>query len=223
MMALDRSNFSRVYTRREDVAADLARAYADEISGLDALGRKYLQIDDVLFSLLCNERMRKAFAPAGTDPSRTHIDSIKLFNESVRNRPPGMTICTHTCRGNFRSGWITSGGYDFIAEPYFGELAVDGFFLEFDDERSGSFAPLRFIPKGKMVVLGIVSSKRAQLESKDELKRRIDEAAKYVPLKPLCLSPQCGFASTQEGNALTPQEQEAKLRLVVETAREVWG
>ncbi len=223
MMAVHRGTYSGVYARREEVAADMVRAYANEISGLAALGCTYLQIDDVSFSLLCNEQMRNALTPAGTDPSGMHLENINLFNESLRNRPPGMTICTHTCRGNFRSGWITSGGYDSIAEPYFGELAVDGFFLEYDDERSGSFEPLRFVPKGKMVVLGIVSSKRAQLESKDELKRRINEAAKYIPIEQLCLSPQCGFASTQEGNALTRQEQEAKLRLVVETARQAWG
>jgi 5-methyltetrahydropteroyltriglutamate--homocysteine methyltransferase len=134
-----------------------------------------------------------------------------------------MTICTHTCRGNYRSGWFASGGYDFIAEALFSELAVDGFFLEYDDERSGGFAPLRFVPKGKMVVLGLVTTKRPELESKDTLKRRIDEAAKYLPLDQLCLSPQCGFSSTHEGNLLTEEQQFAKLRLVVETAREVWG
>jgi 5-methyltetrahydropteroyltriglutamate--homocysteine methyltransferase len=134
-----------------------------------------------------------------------------------------MAVTTHMCRGNFRSSWVAEGGYDFVAEALFSELAVDGFFLEFDDARSGSFAPLRFVPPGKAVVLGLVTTKRGQLESKDDLKRRIDEAAKYVPLEQLCLSPQCGFASTVEGNALTYDEEVAKLRLVVETAAEVWG
>jgi 5-methyltetrahydropteroyltriglutamate--homocysteine methyltransferase len=134
-----------------------------------------------------------------------------------------MAVTTHMCRGNFRSSWAAEGGYDFVAEALFSELAVDGFFLEYDDERSGGFEPLRFVPKGKMVVLGLVTTKRGELESKDSLKRRIDEAAKFVPLDQLCLSPQCGFSSTVEGNVLTQEEQAAKLRLVVETAREVWG
>jgi 5-methyltetrahydropteroyltriglutamate--homocysteine methyltransferase len=134
-----------------------------------------------------------------------------------------MTVTTHLCRGNFRSSWASEGSYDYVADAVFGTLNVDGFFLEYDDARSGGFEPLRFVPKGKMVVLGLVTSKRPELESKDELKRRIDEAAKYVPLDQLCLSPQCGFSSTSEGNALTREQQEAKLRLVVETAQEVWG
>jgi 5-methyltetrahydropteroyltriglutamate--homocysteine methyltransferase len=134
-----------------------------------------------------------------------------------------MAVTTHMCRGNFRSSWAAEGGYDFVAEALFGELAVDGFFLEYDDERSGGFEPLRFVPPGKMVVLGLVTTKRGELESKDALKRRIDEAAKYVSLDQLCLSPQCGFSSTVEGNALTRDEQAAKLRLIVETAAEVWG
>ena len=134
-----------------------------------------------------------------------------------------MRVTTHMCRGNFRSSWAAEGSYDFVAEALFGELAVDGFFLEYDDERSGGFEPLRFVPKGKMVVLGLVTSKRPQLESKDDIKRRIDEAAKYVPLDHLCLSPQCGFSSTVEGNVLTYDDEVAKLRLIVEVANEVWG
>jgi 5-methyltetrahydropteroyltriglutamate--homocysteine methyltransferase len=134
-----------------------------------------------------------------------------------------MTVCTHLCRGNFRSSWVAAGGYDHVADALFGGLNVDGFFLEYDDERSGGFEPLRFVPKGKMVVLGLVTSKRGALEDKDALKRRIEAAAKYVPLEQLCLSPQCGFSSTVEGNALTLDEEIAKLRLIVETAREVWG
>ena len=134
-----------------------------------------------------------------------------------------MAVCVHTCRGNYRSSWFASGAYDFVAEPLFSQLDVDGFFLEYDDARSGGFEPLRFVPKGKMAVLGLITSKRPELESKDTLKRRIDEAAKYIPLDQICLSPQCGFSSTHEGNALTEEQQMAKLRLVVETAREVWG
>jgi len=142
---------------------------------------------------------------------------------AIAGRPEGMSITTHMCRGNFRSSWAAEGGYDFVAEAVFTSLDVDGFFLEYDDERSGGFAPLRFVPPGKRVVLGLVTTKRGALESKDDLKRRIDEAAKYVPLDQLCLSPQCGFSSTVEGNVLTYDEQVAKLRLIVETASEVWG
>jgi 5-methyltetrahydropteroyltriglutamate--homocysteine methyltransferase len=152
------------------------------------------------------------------------VINIRLINQALAGKPPGMTVCTHMCRGNFRSSWVAEGGYDHVAEALFGELAVDGFFLEYDDARSGGFEPLRFVPKGdKQVVLGLVTSKRAALESKDELKRRIDQAAKYVPLDQLCLSPQCGFSSTVEGNALIQDEQIAKLRLVVEMAHEIWG
>ena len=152
-----------------------------------------------------------------------HLRYIKQINAALAGKPAGMTITTHMCRGNFRSSWAASGGYDFVAEALFGELAVDGFFLEYDDERSGGFEPLRFVPPGKMVVLGLVTTKRGELESKDALKRRIDEAAKFVDLDQLCLSPQCGFSSTVEGNVLTYDEQFAKLPLIVETAQEVWG
>ncbi|MDX6208937.1 MAG: 5-methyltetrahydropteroyltriglutamate--homocysteine methyltransferase, partial [Frankiales bacterium] len=148
---------------------------------------------------------------------------IAQINAALAGRPEGLRITTHMCRGNFRSSWAAEGGYDFVAEALFTQLDVDGFFLEYDDARSGGFAPLRFVPPGKMVVLGLVTTKRGELESKDDLKRRIDEAAKYVPLDQLCLSPQCGFASTVEGNALTYDQEVAKLRLVVETAAEVWG
>ena len=148
---------------------------------------------------------------------------VWALNRALANRPAGMTITTHMCRGNFRSSWVAQGGYDFVAEPMFTELGVDAFFMEFDDERSGTFEPLRFVPKGKLVVLGLVTSKRGELESKDYLKRRIEEASRYVDIDQLCLSPQCGFSSTVDGNALTLEQQTAKLRLVVETAEEVWG
>jgi 5-methyltetrahydropteroyltriglutamate--homocysteine methyltransferase len=162
-------------------------------------------------------------AAQGGDPEHQHERYIRQINAALAGRPAGLTVTTHMCRGNFRSSWAAQGGYDFVAEALFTQLDVDGFFLEYDDERSGGFAPLRFVPPGKMVVLGLVTTKRGALESKDDLKRRIDEAAKYLPLDQLCLSPQCGFSSTVEGNALTQDEQVAKLRLIVETAREVWG
>src|SRR5207248_3224505 len=159
----------------------------------------------------------------GGDPDTQHLRNIATMNAALSGRPEGLTVTTHLCRGNFRSSWAAEGSYEFVAEALFGQLNVDGFFLEYDDERSGGFEPLRFVPKGKMVVLGLVTSKRGAIESKDALKRRIDEAAKFVPLDQLCLSPQCGFSSTVEGNALTVDQQTAKLRLIVETAREVWG
>jgi 5-methyltetrahydropteroyltriglutamate--homocysteine methyltransferase len=148
---------------------------------------------------------------------------IRLLNEAIAKRPSGMSICVHTCRGNHRSGWVAAGGYDAVAEAVFNDLKVDGYFLEYDDERSGSFEPLRFVPEGKMIVLGLVTTKKGALEKKDDIKRRIEAAAKYVNIDQLALSPQCGFASTLLGNLLTEDEQFAKLRLVVEVAREVWG
>src|SRR5712675_966620 len=203
---------------------DLAEVYRQEIAGLAALGCTYLQLDDTSLAYLNDPAQRAYVTSIGGDGSTQHLTNIRLINQALADKPAGMTICTHMCRGNFRSSWMAEGGYDHVAEALFGELAVDGFFLEYDDARSGGFAPLRFVPKGpKRVVLGLVTSKRAALESKDELKRRIDEAAKYVSLEQLCLSPQCGFSSTVEGNALTIEEEKAKLRLVVETAREVWG
>ena len=203
---------------------DLAEVYKREIAGLAALGCTYLQLDDTSLAYLNDPAQRAYVESIGGNGDRQHLINIRLINQALAGKPPGMTVCTHMCRGNFRSSWVAEGGYDHVAEALFGELAVDGFFLEYDDARSGGFEPLRFVPKGnKRVVLGLVTSKRAALESKDHLKRRIDEAAKYVPLEQLCLSPQCGFSSTVDGNALTPDEQIAKLRLVVETARDVWG
>jgi 5-methyltetrahydropteroyltriglutamate--homocysteine methyltransferase len=203
---------------------DLAEVYRQEIAGLSALGCTYLQLDDTSLAYLNDPAQRAYVNSIGGDGEHQHLINIRLINQALADKPAGMTVCTHMCRGNFRSSWVAEGGYDHVAEALFGELAVDGFFLEYDDARSGGFEPLRFVPKGnKRVVLGLVTSKRAALESKDELKRRIDEAAKYVPLEQLRLSPQCGFSSTVEGNALTRDEQIAKLRLVVETAHEVWG
>jgi 5-methyltetrahydropteroyltriglutamate--homocysteine methyltransferase len=212
------------YPDMEPFWHDLAEVYAKEIAGLHALGCTYLQLDDTSLAYLNDPAQRAYVDSIGGDGAQQHLINIRLINQALANRPSGMTICTHMCRGNFRSSWMASGGYDHVAEALFGELKVDGFFLEYDDERSGGFAPLRFVPRGgPRVVLGLVTSKRAVLEGKDTLKRRIDEAAKYVPLEQLCLSPQCGFSSTVDGNALTIAEEEAKLRLVVETADEVWG
>ena len=203
---------------------DLAEVYRQEIAGLAAQGCTYLQLDDTSLAYLNDPAQRAYVTSIGGDGEQQHLINIRLINQALAGKPVEMTVCTHMCRGNFRSSWVAEGGYDHVAEALFGELAVDGFFLEYDDARSGGFEPLRFVPRGtKRVVLGLVTSKRAALESKDELKRRIDEAAKYVPLEQLCLSPQCGFSSTVEGNALSIEEQNAKLRLVVETAREVWG
>jgi 5-methyltetrahydropteroyltriglutamate--homocysteine methyltransferase len=207
---------------------DLADVYAAQIAGLHALGCTYLQLDDTSLAYLNDPAQRAYVDSIGGDGEHQHLTNIRLINQAIADRPAGMTVCIHMCRGNFRSAWMATGGYDHVAEALFGELKVDGFFLEYDDDRSGGFAPLRFVPRGSphggpRVVLGLVTSKRAALESKDVLKRRIDEAARYVPLEQLCLSPQCGFSSTVDGNALTVEEEKAKLRLVVETAREVWG
>jgi len=212
------------YPEMEAFWHDLAEVYRKEIAGLAALGCTYLQLDDTSLAYLNDPAQRAYVTSIGGDGDKQHLINIRLINQALANKPPDMTVCTHMCRGNFRSSWVAEGGYDHVAEALFGELAVDGFFLEYDDARSGGFEPLRFVPRGKKrVVLGLVTSKRPALESKDELKRRIDEAAKYVPLEQLCLSPQCGFASTVDGNAVTIEDEQAKLRLVLETAREVWG
>jgi 5-methyltetrahydropteroyltriglutamate--homocysteine methyltransferase len=212
-----------VYPDLEEFWHDLSAAYADEVSRLAALGCTYLQLDDTSLAYLNDPKQRELVAAQGGDPDHQHERYIKQINAAIAGRPAGMTVTTHMCRGNFRSSWAASGGYDFVAEALFTQLEVDGFFLEFDDERSGGFAPLRFVPPGKRVVLGLVTTKRGELEDKDTLKRRIEEAARYVELDQLCLSPQCGFSSTVEGNTLTQDQQFAKLRLIVETAREVWG
>ncbi len=212
-----------VYPDEEQFWSDLSGAYAAEVAALAELGCTYLQLDDTSLAYLNDPAQRAMLAARGDDAEHQHLRNIKQINAAIADRPSTMAVTTHMCRGNFRSSWVAEGGYDFVAEALFSELAVDGFFLEYDDARSGGFAPLRFVPPGKMVVLGLVTTKRGQLESKDDLERRIDEAAKYVPLDQLCLSPQCGFASTVEGNALTYDQEVAKLRLVVETAAEVWG
>ena len=214
----------QAYPEMEEFWRDLAAVYRKEIAGLAALGCNYLQLDDTSLAYLNDPAQRAYVDSIGGDGAQQHLTNIRLINQALEGRPAGMTVCTHMCRGNFRSSWMAEGGYDHVAEALFGELAVDGFFLEYDDARSGGFAPLRFVPRGpKKVVLGLVTTKRPALEAKDALKRRIDEAARYVPLEQLCLSPQCGFSSTVDGNALTIEEEKAKLRLVVEVAREVWG
>lgn len=214
-----------VYPDMDQFWDDLAQVYANEIDELGRLGCTYLQIDDTSLAYLNDPGQRRYISEElGGDGEHQHLTYIRLINAAVAKRPADMTICVHMCRGNYRSSWAAAGGYDHVADALFNQLNVNGFFLEYDDARSGGFEPLRFVPKGdKQIVLGIVTTKRGELENKDDLKRRIDQAAKYVPLEQLCLSPQCGFASTAEGNALTVDEEVAKLRLVVETAREVWG
>jgi 5-methyltetrahydropteroyltriglutamate--homocysteine methyltransferase len=212
-----------VYPDEDGFWADLSAAYAAQVRAVHELGCTYLQLDDTSLAYLNDPDQRAELDARGDDAEHQHLRYIKQINAALAGRPAGLRVTTHMCRGNYRSSWAASGSYDFVAEALFSELAVDGFFLEYDDERSGSFAPLRFVPPGKMVVLGLVTTKRGALESKDDLKRRIEEAARHVPLEQLCLSPQCGFSSTVEGNALSYEEQVAKLRLIVETASEVWG
>jgi 5-methyltetrahydropteroyltriglutamate--homocysteine methyltransferase len=213
----------QVYPELEAFWDDLAVAYAEEVRRLGELGCTYLQLDDTSLAYLNDPRQRDIVRAQGGDAEHQHERYIRQINASLAGRPEGMNVTTHLCRGNFRSSWAAEGGYDFVAEALFSGLEVDGFFLEYDDSRSGGFEPLRFVPPGKTVVLGLVTTKRGALEDKDTLKRRIDEASRYVPLDQLALSPQCGFSSTVEGNVLTYDEQVAKLRLIVETAEQVWG
>ena len=212
-----------VYPDLGEFWRDLEQVYALEIAALGKLGCRYLQIDDTSLAYLNDPAERRRMDTVGGQGENQHLEYLRHFNAVLAHKPPGMTVCTHLCRGNFRSSWVASGSYDYVAEALFSELAVDGFFLEYDDERSGGFEPLRFVPKGKFVVLGLVTTKRPELEQKRELIARIGQAARFVPLEQLCLSPQCGFSSTSDGNALTVEDEVAKLRLVVETAREVWG
>ncbi|WP_163505674.1 5-methyltetrahydropteroyltriglutamate--homocysteine S-methyltransferase [Fodinicola acaciae] len=213
----------KVYPDLEQFWTDLSAAYAQEIRGLADLGATYVQLDDTSLAYLNDPKQREQITAMGADGEHQHLRNIKQINEALKDRPDGVTITTHLCRGNFRSSWVAEGGYDYVAEALFGDLAVDGFFLEFDDARSGSFAPLRYVPPDKMVVLGLVTTKRPQLEDKDDLKRRIEEATRYVDIDQLAISGQCGFSSTVDGNALTYDDQVAKLSLIVETAAEVWG
>jgi 5-methyltetrahydropteroyltriglutamate--homocysteine methyltransferase len=212
-----------VYPDVDQFWADLAGAYADQVRDIAQLGCTYLQFDDTSLAYLNDPAQREAIEQRGEDSAHLHETYVRNINNALAGRPAGLAITTHLCRGNFRSSWAAEGGYDFVAEALFGELDVDGFFLEYDDARSGGFEPLRFVAPGKMVVLGLVTTKRGELESKDELMRRIEEASRFVSIEQLCLSPQCGFSSTVEGNVVTYDDQVAKLELIVETAAEVWG
>ena len=202
---------------------DVAAAYRAEIRSLAAAGCQYLQLDDTNLAYLCDPEMRRGVRARGDDPDELPRRYARFINAAIADRPPGLTICVHLCRGNFKSAWVAEGGYEPVAEVLFNELAVDGYFLEYDDERSGDFAPLCFLLRDRCVVLGLVSSKVGALEEVDALAQRIDEAARFVPLEQLALSPQCGFSSTVHGNDITPEVQAAKLRLVVNTALKVWG
>jgi 5-methyltetrahydropteroyltriglutamate--homocysteine methyltransferase len=213
-----------VYPDLDAFWTDLTAAYREQVRRLGELGCTYLQFDDTSLAYMNDPHQREYIASIGGDPERQHVEYIHHINEALQDRPAGMTVTTHMCRGNFQSSWAAEGSYDFVAEALFSELDVDGFFMEWDDERSGGFEPLRLLPKGdKHVVLGLVTTKRGELESKDLLLRRIEDASHYAPIEQLCLSGQCGFSSTVEGNRLTEDDQWAKLRLIVEVAQEVWG
>ena len=211
------------YPDLEQFFADVATAYRAEIRALAEAGCTYLQLDDTNLAYLCDARMREGAKARGDDPDELPRRYARLINAAIADRPPGMTFCVHLCRGNFKSAWVAEGGYEPVAEVLFNELEVDGYFLEYDDARSGDFSPLRFVPPGKTVVLGLVTTKLGELESEDSLKRKIDQAAQVLPLDQLCLSPQCGFSSTVHGNEIAREAQAAKLRLIIETAEEVWG
>lgn len=214
---------SEAYPDLDLFFADVAAAYRAELAALAAAGCRYVQLDDTNLAYLCDPKMRDGVKARGDDPTELPRRYAAFINAALLDRPPGMTICIHLCRGNFRSSWVAEGGYEPVAEALFSELAVDGYFLEYDDARSGDFGPLRFVPPGRRVVLGLVSSKLAALEDEEELARRIEQAARYVSLDQLGLSPQCGFSSTVHGNEIAPDVQIAKLDLVVRTARTVWG
>ena len=209
------------YKDMDEFWSDAAAAYRAAIKAFADAGCTYLQLDDVAFAYLCDPKIRAACVKNGDDPAALPRQYAETIRNALQGRPAGMTVVMHTCRGNFKSAWVAEGGYEPVAESMFSS-GVDAFFMEFDTERAGGFEPLRFVPKGKKVVAGLVSSKINSLESKDDLKKKIDEAAKYVPLENLCLSPQCGFSSTHHGNKLTPDEQWRKLERVLEVSREIW-
>ncbi|MBX3592879.1 5-methyltetrahydropteroyltriglutamate--homocysteine S-methyltransferase [Sphingomonas sp.] len=211
------------YPDLDDFYSDLAAAYRAEIKSLADAGCRYLQLDDTNLAYLCDDTQRENARRRGMDPDQLPRLYARIINESIRDRPDDMVVCVHLCRGNFRSSWAAEGGYEPVAEVLFNELDIDGYFLEYDDPRSGDFAPLRHLPKGKTVVLGLVTTKLGQLESKDDVKRRIEEAAGYAPIDQLALSPQCGFSSTVHGNDIEVEQQAAKMRLVIDVANEVWG
>jgi 5-methyltetrahydropteroyltriglutamate--homocysteine methyltransferase len=212
-----------VYPEMAPFFADLGRAYGKAVRAFGEAGCTYLQLDEVYVAYLCDEAQRDYLRGRGDDPERLLQIYADLVNAACAGRTPGMTISMHLCRGNFRSTWMAQGGYERVADVLFNQMGVDAYFMEYDTDRAGGFEPLRFLPRGKQVVLGIMTSKTGALESKEQLKRRIDEAAKFVALEQLCLSPQCGFASTEEGNLLAEDEQWNKLARCVEVAREIWG
>lgn len=212
-----------IYPDMECFFQDLGKAYQKAVRAFADIGCRYLQLDEVNFAYLCDPDQRAMLKARGDDPEKLPNIYADLINHAISGRPAGMTLTTHLCRGNFRSSWIAQGGYEPVAEVLFQKLGIDGYFMEYDTDRAGGFEPLRLLPKGKTAVLGLFTSKTGALEGKDEIKRRIEEATKYVSLDQLCLSPQCGFASTEEGNNVTEQEQWAKLSRIVEVAKEVWG
>lgn len=217
--AIDRE----AYPQLDTFFDDLARCYREEIASLAEAGCRYLQLDDTNLAYLCDPKMREGAILRGDDPDELPLVYARLINAAIDARPHDMAVCIHLCRGNFKSAWVAEGGYEKVAETLFNEVEVDGFFLEYDDERSGDFQPLRFVPKNKYVVLGLLTSKRGELEDKYDIRRRVDEAARLVDIDQLCLSPQCGFSSTVHGNELSFDDQRAKLRHVVELAEEIWG
>ena len=212
-----------VYPDLQEFYSDLGAAYHRAVQAFAAAGCRYLQLDETNLAYLCDPEQRQFVRDRGENPDELPDTYAQMINAAIAGRPPGMTITMHLCRGNFRSSWIAQGGYEPVAELLFNGIGVDGYFMEFDSERAGGFEPLRFVPKGKIVVLGLITSKTGQLESKDEIKSRIDGAARYLDISQLCLSPQCGFASTEEGNLLTCEEQWAKLARIVEIAHDVWA
>jgi 5-methyltetrahydropteroyltriglutamate--homocysteine methyltransferase len=212
-----------IYPDMDEFYRDLGQAYRKAVRAFADASCRYLQLDEVNFAYLCDPKLREQVANRGDDPAKLPAIYAGMINAAISDIPSDMTIAMHLCRGNFASTFVASGGYEPVAEILFNTINVHGYFMEYDSDRAGGFEPLRFVPKGKTVVLGLVTSKSGRLEPKDELKRRIDEASKYVSLDQLCLSPQCGFASTEEGNVLAEDEQWAKLRMIVELAEEVWG
>jgi 5-methyltetrahydropteroyltriglutamate--homocysteine methyltransferase len=212
-----------IYPDMDGFYRDLGESYRKAVRALADAGCRYIQLDEVNFTYLCDPALRQQVKDRGDDPATLPMVYAGLINAAISDIPADMTVCMHLCRGNFQSTFVASGGYEPVAEILFNEIDIDAYFMEYDSDRAGGFEPLRFVPEDKMVVLGLVTSKSGKLESKDELKRRIDEAAKFVALDQLCLSPQCGFASTEEGNILAEDEQWAKLERIVEVAEEVWG
>jgi 5-methyltetrahydropteroyltriglutamate--homocysteine methyltransferase len=212
-----------IYPDMSNFYRDLGQTYRLAVRAFADSGCRYLQLDEVNFAYLCDPNLRAQVANRGDDPEKLPSIYADMINAAISDIPPDMAIAMHLCRGNFQSTFVASGGYEPVAETLFNAINVHGYFMEYDSDRAGGLEPLRFVPKGKTVVLGLVTSKSGRLESKDDLRRRIDEAAKYVPLEQLCLSPQCGFASTEEGNILVEEEQWAKLRMIVELAGEIWG